>query len=293
MSALRAAFRDGRNGLLAPLLIGTALLVVVPALGTALLALTHYDALSAPRWAGLDNLAQLARDPLFRAALGNSLVVAAIAVPLRVALALLLALLLQAPRAEGPALRTAVYLPTAVPDLAWALLCLWLLNPLYGPAASLLQALGFAPDLWLVDPAWARGAIVAMLLFGVGEMVLVLVAVRREAPAELYELCAVEGAGRVTVFRRLTLPLLWPAILFLACRDAALTLQTTFVPGLIVTNGGPNFATTFLPLAIWQSGFEYLRFGYAAAQTLVMFVLTLLMMAVQVLALRRWTRAGA
>ena len=287
-----SAWRDGRALLLAPLLLGTALLVVLPALGTLLLAFTHYDALTAPRWAGLDNLARLAQDPLFRTALGNSLVVAAVAVPLRLALALLLALLLHAPRAGAPALRTAAYLPTAVPDLAWALLCLWLLNPLYGPAAWLLEALGFAPSIWLVNPQWARGAIVAVLLFGVGEMMLVLVAARREVPAELYELCAAEGAGRLTVFRRLTLPLLWPTLLFLACRDAALTLQTSFVPGLVLTNGGPNFATTFLPLTIYQNGFEYLRFGYASAQTLAMFVLTLLMMAVQVLALRRWARTG-
>jgi multiple sugar transport system permease protein len=283
----------GDAWLVTPLVLGTVLLVVLPALGSVLLALTHYDALSPPRWAGLDNLRQLARDPLFRIALVNSLVVAAIAVPLRVVLALLLALLLQAPRREAPALRTAAYLPTAVPDLAWALLCLWLLNPLYGPAASLLRSLGIAPDLWLTDPDWARGAVVALLLFGVGEMMIVLIAARREVPGELYELCAVEGAGRGTVFRRLTLPLLWPAILFLACRDAVLTLQTTFVPGLIVTNGGPNFATTFLPHAIYQSGFEYLRFGYAAAQTLAMFGLTLLMMAVQVFLLRRWARTGA
>ena len=288
-----SAARDGRAWLLAPLLAGTALLVVLPALGTVLLAFTHYDALTPPRWAGFDNLARLAQDPLFRTALGNSVIVAAIAVPLRVALALGLALLLQAPRPEAPALRTAIYLPTAVPDLAWALLCLWLLNPLYGPAAWLLQALGHAPSIWLVDPDWARGTIVAVLLFGVGEMMLVLIAARREVPGELYELCAAEGAGRFTVFRRLTLPLLWPALLFLACRDAALTLQTSFVPGLVLTNGGPNFATTFLPLAIYQNGFEYLRFGYAAAQTLAMFALTLLMMALQVLALRRWARTGS
>lgn len=279
--------------LLAPLGLGTVVLVVVPALATLALAFVHYDALGAPAWAGFANLRQLARDPVFLAALDNSLIVALVAVPLRLALALGLALLLQAPRREAATLRTAVYLPTAVPDLAWALLWLWLLNPLYGPAAWLLPALGVRADIWLTDPAWARGAIVTMLLFGVGEMMLVLLAARREVPGELYELGAVEGASRLTLFRRLTLPLLWPALLFLACRDAALTLQSSFVPALVVTGGGPNFATTFLPLTIWQNGFEYLRFGYAAAQTLVMFLLTLLMMAVQVVALRRWVRGGA
>lgn len=287
-----AVLRDGRVWLLAPLAIGTLLLVVIPALGTLALAFLHYDALTPPRWAGLENLARLASDPLFRIALSNSVTVALLAVPLRVALALGLALLLHAPRPGAPAARAAVYLPTAVPDLAWALLWLWMLNPLYGPMAWLLQAAGLSPDIWLTDPAWARRAIVLMLLFSVGEMVLVLIAARREVATELYELCAVEGASRFHVFRRLTLPLLWPAILFLACRDAALTLQSTFVPGLVVTNGGPNFATTFLPMTIYQSGFEFLRFGYAAAQTLVMFGLTALMMLLQILLLRRWARSG-
>jgi len=286
------ALRDGRAWLLAPLVVGTVLLVVVPAALTLLLAFLHYDALTAPRWAGGANLAQLWRDPIFSQALFNSVWVALIALPLRVGLALVLALMLHPPRPEAPALRAAVFLPTAVPDLAWALLWLWILNPVYGPAAWILSALGLTPDIWMTDAVWARGMIVLILLFSVGEMVVVLIAARREVPGELYELCAVEGASRFTMFRRLTLPLLWPAILFLACRDAALTLQTTFVPGMVVTGGGPNYATTFLPLTIFQNGFEYMRFGYAAAQTVVMFGLTALMMAVQIGVLRKWARLG-
>ncbi len=280
------------GALLLPLLLGTIVLVILPAVATLLMSLFHYDALSAPRWAGLENLRQLLSDPVFKIALRNSLWVALLAVPLRIALALLLALLLHRPRREAGALRTAVILPGAVPDLAWALLWLWMLNPLYGPMAWLLPALGIPADAWLLDPTRARQVIVLMLLFGIGELMLVLIAVRREVPPELYELCAIEGASRLTTFRLVTLPLLWPALLFLACRDAALTLQTTFVPGMIVTNGGPNFATTFLPLLVYQNGFEYLRFGYAAAQTVVMLALTLLMMAVQIVLLRRWVRAG-
>ena len=287
----------GRNAeaarLLAPFLAGLTLLVVLPALATVALAFVHYDALGAPRWAGLANFTALAHDPVFRAALSNSALVALVAVPVRLALALGLALLLQPPRPEAPVLRTIVFLPAAVPDVAWALVWLWILNPLFGPMAWLLPALGVRADAWLTDPQWARHVIVLTLAFGIGEMMLVLIAARREVPAEVYELCAVEGASPFTTFRRVTLPLLWPALLFLACRDAALTLQTTFVPGVVITNGGPNFATTFLPHTIHQSGFEYLRFGYAAAQTLAMLALTAALMALQVGALRRWARHGA
>jgi multiple sugar transport system permease protein len=99
---------------------------------------------------------------------------------------------------------------------------------------------------------------------------------------------ALEGAGTITQFRRITLPLLLPVIVFLSARDFALTLQTSFAPALIVTKGGPQYATLFLPLYVYQTGFEYLRFGVAAAQTLVMLLMTVAMMALQWWALRRW-----
>lgn len=275
--------------LAAPMLLFTLLLVVLPAVATLLLAFTHYDALSRPSFAGLENLRALRADPMFALALKNSLWVAVVSVPLRVLLALGLALLLQR---GGPVARAAVFMPTVVPDIAWAILWLWILNPVYGPMAWALAAAGLAPDVWLLEPWAGRGAVVLITLLLLGEMFIVLLAARRELPAEVYEIGAVEGASRWTLFRRVTLPLLLPVILFLAARDVALTLQTTFVPALIVTKGGPNFATVFLPLYAYQNGFEYLRFGYAAALTLAMLGITLAMMAVQVWLLRRWALRG-
>lgn len=279
--------------LLLPMAIGTFLLLIIPALATLLLAFTDYNALQAPQFSGSANFERLWADPMFWAALKNSLWVAVVSVPLRLLLALLLALALHAPRRGAGTLRAGVFLPSVVPDIAWAILWLWILNPLYGPTAWLLGALGLRPDIWLVAPWAGRGAVVLITLFLLGEIFIVLLAARREIAPELYELSAVEGASRFTIFCRVTLPLLWPVILFLAARDVALTLQTTFVPALIVTKGGPNFSTLFLPLYVYQSGFEYLRFGYAAALTLGMFLITAAMMAVQVVLLRRWVLRGA
>ena len=276
--------------LLLPMAAGTLLLLIIPALATLLLAFTDYNALQPPQFSGLANFQRLWADPMFWTALKNSLWVAAVSVPLRLLLALLLALALHAPRRGAGTLRAGVFLPSVVPDIAWAILWLWILNPLYGPMAWLLGALGVRPDIWLIAPWAGRGAVALITLFLLGETFIVLLAARREIAPELYELAAVEGASRLTVFVRVTLPLLWPVILFLAARDVALTLQTTFVPALIVTKGGPNFSTLFLPLYVYQNGFEYLRFGYAAALTLGMFAITLAMMAVQVWLLRRWVR---
>jgi multiple sugar transport system permease protein len=275
-----------------PALAGLALLIALPAVIAVLMAFTHYDGINAPRFAGGANFDALRIDPMFALALDNTLIVALWAVPLRIALALGLVLLFEKLRRGAHWARAATFVPTLVPDMAWALVWLWLLNPLYGPMAALLSALGYPLDRVLALPWGGRAAIVLILLLLIGELIVVLAAVRREIPGELYEIARLEGAGAWTTFRRLTLPWLWPAIIFLACRDAALTLQTSFTPSLVVTKGGPSFATTFLPNYAYQNAFEYLRFGYAAAISLSLLALTALFVGVQAWMLRRWALRG-
>jgi multiple sugar transport system permease protein len=273
---------------LAPVLTGSVLLVAIPALLTVALAFTHYDGLSTPQPAGLDNFRAAAADPLFRIALRNSLIFAAMAVPLRLLVALGTALLLSPPRRGITGARTAAALPTFVPDIAYAIAWVWILNPLYGPLAGVLRAAGLPGTEWMLSAWGARSGIVLMSLFQVAEALVIIIAVRNEIPSELYELSALEGASRWHVFRRVTLPLLTPTLILLAARDVAFSLQTSFVPGLVVTGGGPKYATLFLPLYTYENAFGFLRFGYAGAMTLVMFVVTAAMVAVQVLAVRRW-----
>jgi multiple sugar transport system permease protein len=271
--------------LAAPFLVAAALLVGIPALLALGLAFTEYDALSPARFVGAAHFLRLWDDPLFWTALSNSLIFAGLAVPLRLGVAMGLALLLHK---GGRVARAAVFLPTVMPDIAYALLWLWLLNPLYGPLALVLKAVGVADSGWLMSPWGARGALVALTVFQLGEVFVVLLAARRELPEELYELCELEGGSALTVFRKVTLPLMAPTLALLAARDVVVSLQTTFVPALVITQGGPRYATTFLPLYIYQNGFEYLRIGYASAMTWVMFLVTAGMVAAQLWVLREW-----
>lgn len=276
------------NWFLVPVVGGALLLVVVPAVLTLALGFTHYDALSSPRAAGFGNFQRMWADPIFRQALRNSLIFAAIAVPLRLGVALGVGLLLSRARRGVGAPRTAVALPSFVPDVAYALLWLWVFNPLYGPLSAVLRAVGLPGTDWLLGPWGARMSIVIMSLFQVAEAFIVVVAVRNEIPGDLYEIAGLEGASPWQIFRRVTLPLLAPTLVLLAARDVAFSLQSTFVPALVLYDGGPFYATTFLPLYVYQNAFEYLRFGYAGAMTAVMFVVTAGMVGIQLLALRRW-----
>lgn len=272
--------------LLAPYLVGGALLVVLPAGLTFALSLTEYDLLTSPRFTGLDNFGELIDDRILRTALANSLLFLALAVPLRLAAAVGMALLLHR-RARGrTAQRTAVYLPTVVPDVAFALLFLFLLNPVYGPVNAVLGGLGLPQPEWLSTPAGAMASVVIVATFTVGEGFVVALATRQELPEELYDLARLEGSGTGHTLRRVTLPLMRPTLALLAFRDTAFALQVSFVPALIVTGTGPDRATLFLPQFIYDAAFEELRYGYAATVTLTLFALTALIVAAQARVLR-------
>jgi multiple sugar transport system permease protein len=275
-----------REGTLAlPYVLGLIVLVALPCMAALFLAFTEFTGIQAPRFNGLDNISRMFSDNAFWRSLGNSLIYVALAVPLRLALAIGFALLLYR---RGPgigAARAAVYLPSVVPDVAYALLWLWLLNPIYGPIAI---ALGSASPDFLTDPWGARIGMALMGAFQFGEAFVIALAARRMIPQDLYEAAAVDGAGAWFTLSRVTLPLMAPVIALLALRDVILSLQVSFVPAMIVTEGGPRYATTYLPLFIYRTAFSYFRFGYAAALSMSMFLLTGLILYVQYRLARRY-----
>ena len=270
-----------------PFVAGAVLLVVMPALVTGALTLLTYDGMRPPSWAGADNLRRLVRDPLLPGVLVSTLVFLAVAVPLRVLGALGLGLLLhRSGRGMGLA-RTVVYLPTILPPVAYGLAWLWLLNPLYGPLNAGLDALGLPTPAWLTEPNQARIGLGLMTAFQLGEGFIVMLAARREVPRELYELAATDGAGPWTTFRHITLPALRPLLGVLAARDAVVALGASFVAAYVVTGGGPGAATVFLPLYVFRTAFGSLRFGYAAALSLLVLAVTASVVYAQSRLLRR------
>jgi multiple sugar transport system permease protein len=259
----------------APFLVGVTALVLVPAFGSLAMSAFEWDLVRPPRFVGVGNFRELVDDPLFRISLRNSLLYAAVAVPLRLLGALTLALMLHRRGRLHAAGRAAVLVPSVVPDAAYALVWLWILNPIYGPLNLALGAAGLPTPAWLSQPTPARWAVVIMGVFQLGEGALIALIARNRVPEELHEIAAIDGAGRWSRFLRVTLPIMAPALLLIVARDTILSLQATFAPALIVTEGGPPpYATTYLPLFVFRNAFEYLRYGYASAATAVMLVAT-------------------
>lgn len=266
--------------MLGPLAVGGLIVVVIPIVMTIALSFLRYNGLESPEPAGLDNVRRVASDPIFRKTLFNTLLFVVVAVPLRLLLATGAALALSRRERGSGAARALVYLPTVVPDIAYALLWSWLVNPITGPFAPWVGAS-------LVATPWgARITILVVSLFQIGEAFLVALIARRAIPESYYEEAAVEGASRWYAFRHVTLPVMAPVLALLAARDVVVSFQSSFVPALVITDGGPLYATTFLPVQAYRTGFEFLRFGPAAVMTLVALVAAAAMLAFMAVVVR-------
>ena len=267
-----AWYRFALGLLLAPFVLGATLLIVLPALLTVILAFTEYDALSAPLWSGLQNFRTIFQRDVFWIAVRNSLIFVGLSAPLQLLGALTLALLLYQARTGVRQYRIATYLPSVIPDVAYALIWLWLFNPLYGPLNKILVAVGLPPLAWLVDADTALYSLVLMACFRIGEGMLVLIAALQGVPAAYFQAAALDGGNRWQLFRHITLPLVAPWLLLLLIRDVLLSAQNTFTPVYMMTEGGPGYATTLLPYLIYDEAFSHFRIGHAASMMVVMFM---------------------
>lgn len=263
-----------RSRLAWPFLAIIAALVVVPLVIAGRLSLTDYTGIRDPTYTGMDNVDRLLNDSAFWRTIMITAALALVVVPLRLALATGAALLLHRRGALGSAGRVAVYLPSVVPDAAWALLWLWILNPLYGPLPALLGMLGVGDSGFVTTATGAFLGLALVLLFQVGEAFVVALAARSQVPSGLYEVAAVEGVRPRTVVRRVSLPLMSPVLGLLALRDIVLVMHVSFVPALLITGREPLYLTLVAPLAVYRRAFQYGELGYASLLSLVLFALT-------------------
>lgn len=252
-----------------PWLIGTFLLIVVPVLATFLLVIRGEDGVD------LSVFPRLFSSDLIRISFLNSLIFLAGAVPLRILGAFFLALLLRPTSRQNRITRfgrTAVFLPSVIPPPAWALIGLWLFNPLYGPINLLLNSFGLPMVDWLVNPVATQIMFVILAFFQLGEGFVVLLIGRALIAPHLFDAALLDGAGNWTRFRYITFPLMLPWLALLTGRDLLVSLQGTFTPSFMITYGGPYYSTTFLPLLVYELAFDFRDPALVSAVLLVTFM---------------------
>jgi multiple sugar transport system permease protein len=281
----RAGARERWFYLLAsPWILGFLLLQAIPLALALGLAFTDWEPPAAPRLVGLDNFAALVADARFVTALANTVVYALATVVPGLVIGLALALLLAPLRRGGGAIRTVVFMPVVVAGAATALMWGWILNPRFGLVNGLLASLGVEGPGWLHDRDWAMAGLVIMGLWNVGVNVVVYLAALRIVPSDLHEAAALDGAGAWRRFRAVTWPALTPVTFYLAVVNAIGASQV-FTPTYLLTSGGPEDRTLTTALYTYETAFRTGELGYAAAMTLAVFALLVLVTAGQFRAL--------
>ncbi len=270
--------RDTFNGILfaSPWILGFLTFVAYPLGASFYYSFCSYDAITPPHFIGLENYrVMITQDTLFWKSLGNTLYMALFGLPVGLAAALGIALLLNQ-RIRGIAIyRTIYFLPSITPVVASSVLWMWLLNPQVGLINTSLERMGVAhPPDWLSDPSWAKPALILMGLWAVGGGMVIYLASLQDVPASLLEAAALDGAGAWGKFRHVTIPSISPVILFNLIMGLIGTFQY-FTQAYVMTNGGPQDATMFYALHLFNRAFQDFEMGYASAMAWVLFVITL------------------
>lgn len=260
---------------IAPSLAGMLLFVIGPIVASAVLTLYQWDLLTDPKYVGLANFRRLFGDEAVWAALRHTLTFIVGYVPAVMALALLLALALNA-RLKGIALlRTAFFLPVVSSWVAVALLWKWLFNPRYGLINYGLERIGIEGPKWLFDREWAMPAIIITSVWkDLGFVAVLFLAGLQAIPDDVYEASSLDGAGRLEQLRSITMPLLRPTIFFVSIISIINSFQV-FPQVWVMTEGGPAGATTVIVERVVKHAFSYGEMGYAATISWVLFALVL------------------
>jgi len=260
---------------ISPWIIGFLAFALYPFIASLYYSFTSYDILTPPRWIGLHNYQAMTQDPLFWGSLYNTVFFTVISVPLSTVVSIAIAMLLNMKVRGLTIYRTIFYLPSVVPLVASSILWLWLFNPSFGLLDSFLRLVGLPAPGWLYSEAWVKPALILMGLWSIGAAIVIYLAGLQGVPQELYEAASLEGANSWQRTWHVTLPMISPVILFNVTLGLIGSFQY-FTQAYVMTQGGPNNASLFFALYLYQQAFQYLHLGYGAAMAWLLFVLILL-----------------
>ncbi|HEX2910722.1 MAG TPA: sugar ABC transporter permease [Chloroflexia bacterium] len=256
-----------------PHLLGMLVFLVIPIVASLALSFAEWDLLTPLRWIGLDNYTALFSSADFWAALQHTFFFIIGYLPLVLVLGLGLALLMNRKLRGIIFFRTAFFMPVVSAWVAVALLWKWLLNPRYGLVNYLLSLVGIQGPGWMFDPNWAMPSIIlASVWKDLGFVMMLLLAGLQAIPLEYEEAARIDGAGPFNLLRRVTLPLLSPTIFFVVIISLVNSFQV-FQQVYVMTRGGPAGASQVLVGDIVDNAFSYSKFGYASAESWVLFAL--------------------
>ena len=278
--------------LVAPNVLGLMFFFGLPVLSSFLTSLQKWNAIQPPEFVGLDNFKTLAQDESLWQAMGNTFRLLAFSVPIGVALALGVAVLLNQRLPGRNIFRTIYFLPVVTSTVAASIVWTWIFQPRYGLLGTLLAPFGLSDVSWLTRPDLVLYPVAVVTIWQrIGFDMVLFLSGLQNIPRVLYEAATIDGANRRQMFRHITLPLLSSTtflVVVLSVINAFQIFDQVYVMTSRTTRGGVGGSAVTLSYFLYQSGFGNSRFGYASAIALVLFLIILVFTVVQLRFQQRW-----
>ena len=272
---------------IAPYMIKFLVLILGPFLASLYLSLSRWRMAGPIKYMGLANYERMfMRDDRFVRTLLNTTYYTVFHLPVALVIAFILALLLNQQLRFNAVFRTVFYIPSVVSGVATAMLWRWIFTG-DGLLNWFLSLFGIDGPIWLMDPDWAMPALILRSYWSVGGTMVIYLAGLQGIPEHLYEAARVDGAGIWHKFWHITVPMMTPTI-FLTLLMGVIRSFQVFTTAFVMTAGGPGDATLFYLLYLYYKAFEDMAMGYASALAWVLFVIIMILTAVQMRLAKRW-----
>jgi multiple sugar transport system permease protein len=274
-----------------PWIIGFLAFVAGPLIASLYYSFTYYPLLAKPTWIGLDNyMNALFKDRMFWISVQRTLLWAIITVPLGIIGSFFAAVLLNRAIMGKTLWRILFFLPSLTPEVAAAVLWVWILQPEVGIVNSVLRAwFGIHGPGWMASSQWALPSLAMITLWtGIGSIrMLIFLAGLQGVPQELYDAGMVDGVNWWQKIWHITIPMISPTILLNLILGIIGSLQV-FGIAFVTTAGGPAYATYFYALNLYQTAFRSFDMGYGSALAWFLFAAILTLTLIQISLSRRW-----
>ncbi len=278
-----------------PFIVGFLGLTLGPMAFSLYASFSDYNITTSPKWIGLDNYDYILRDDdRFRTSLGNTIYYVCLKTPLIIFIALVLALVMRAEVPGRRVFRTIYYLPSVLTGVSAIFLWIWVLSP-RGILNRGLDTLGMTSPNWFFDPQWTKPGLVVMALWTVGSPVLIMLAGLNGIPRDLYEAASLDGAGWLSKFWKITIPMLSPTLFFLTVTNIIFAFQVFNSAYVISTTvsptkapGDPAQSLLFYEVYLYLRAFRDLEMGFASALGWILFFIIMIVTGVQLWLSKRW-----
>jgi multiple sugar transport system permease protein len=272
----------------APAIIGFLAFCMLPMFYSLYISFTEWNMMTPAVNVGWDNyIALLQTDKVALKSLQVTIYFTALCVPVCNIYALMMATLLNSKARGLSVYRTIFYIPSIVPAVAAAALWKYIFNPQWGLMNSLVALLGMRKQPWITSPTQVIPCLVAISAWGSGGTAIIYLAGLQGIPQHLYEAIEVDGGTALHKFFHVTLPMLSPVIFYNLVMGVIGNMQA-FTAGYMITDGGPNNASLFYVLLLYNRAFEYQKMGIACAMAWVLFVIIGVLTAINFVISKKW-----